>query len=150
MSGRGKGRVPIGTRSESTSTNWAGYIVRRVKTERGWRWVFEHRLIWEDANGPIPPGGRIHHLNEDKTDNRLDNLALCESNSQHYRRYHHAANVERGRRMGASGKGKPKSPEHRAKIAAAHKGKPKSEEHKRKMSEIAKHRRRSPDGRLWI
>ena len=35
-----------------------------------------HRLVWEAFNGPIPKGFQINHLNEDKTDNRLCNLAL--------------------------------------------------------------------------
>jgi hypothetical protein len=37
---------------------------------------FEHRRVWEDANGPIPPGHVIHHINEVRTDNRLENLQL--------------------------------------------------------------------------
>ena len=36
----------------------------------------EHRYVWEQAYGPIPEGLCIHHLNRDKKDNRLDNLAL--------------------------------------------------------------------------
>ena len=35
-----------------------------------------HRLVWEAFNGPIPKGMQINHLNEDKTDNRLENLSL--------------------------------------------------------------------------
>ena len=37
---------------------------------------FVHRLVWEAFNGPIPEGMQINHLNEDITDNRLENLSL--------------------------------------------------------------------------
>lgn len=37
---------------------------------------FIHRLVWGAFNGPIPEGMQINHLNEDKTDNRLENLSL--------------------------------------------------------------------------
>lgn len=36
-----------------------------------------HRLVWESFNGPIPEGMQINHLNEIKSDNRLENLSLC-------------------------------------------------------------------------
>lgn len=41
-----------------------------------------HRLIWEEAHGPIPEGHEIHHVNGDGTDNRLENL-VCLSTSEH-------------------------------------------------------------------
>ena len=34
------------------------------------------RLVWSAFNGPIPAGMQINHINEDKTDNRLENLNL--------------------------------------------------------------------------
>ena len=36
-----------------------------------------HRLVWTAFNGPIPEGLQINHLNEIKSDNRLENLSLC-------------------------------------------------------------------------
>lgn len=39
--------------------------------------VLQHRKIWFDANGAIPDGYVIHHINGDKKDDRLENLELC-------------------------------------------------------------------------
>ena len=41
----------------------------------GVRWL-EHRYVWTQANGEIPKGMQIHHINGKKLDNRLENLAL--------------------------------------------------------------------------
>ena len=40
------------------------------------------RVIWEAFNGPIPKGMQVNHINEDKSDNRLENLNLmtCKDN----------------------------------------------------------------------
>lgn len=35
-----------------------------------------HRLVFETFNGEIPNGLQVNHINEDKTDNRLENLNL--------------------------------------------------------------------------
>ena len=37
---------------------------------------YVHRLVYEAFNGPIPEGMHVNHKNEDKTDNKLDNLNL--------------------------------------------------------------------------
>ena len=35
-----------------------------------------HRLVWSSFNGPIPDGYEINHIDENKQNNRLDNLNL--------------------------------------------------------------------------
>ncbi len=38
--------------------------------------IGEHRHIWQQANGVIPKGMVIHHINGNKSDNRLSNLRM--------------------------------------------------------------------------
>lgn len=59
-----------GGRAEMT---YDGYV--RLYHGPGRR-VYEHRYVWEQARGPIPPGYHVHHRNGIKTDNRLENLEL--------------------------------------------------------------------------
>lgn len=40
------------------------------------RHKYEHRVMWEQAYGPIPTGKDVHHQNEIRTDNRLENFEL--------------------------------------------------------------------------
>lgn len=45
-------------------------------------WVREHRKVWYETYGPIPNSFVIHHINGDKTDNRIENLK-CVSRAEH-------------------------------------------------------------------
>lgn len=64
-----------------------GRMLKPVKTKKGYLQVHlckdgkkkcfrVHRLVWEAFNGIIPDGYEINHINENKTNNRLDNLNL--------------------------------------------------------------------------
>lgn len=59
--------------------NEAGYMQHRIEPNR-----YQHRDVWEAHYGPIPPGYHVHHLNENKTDNRIENLQ-CMDGEDHLR-----------------------------------------------------------------
>jgi len=58
------------------------------------QWVFEHRYLWEKANGPIPKDSVIHHINGNKLDNQLENLQLL--NRSEHAALHHSQGDIRG------------------------------------------------------
>jgi hypothetical protein len=66
-----------------------GYI--RVLVEHHPRatknYVYEHILVWEQANGKLPEGFVIHHLNGIRHDNRLSNLSAMPRGQHHYSLY---------------------------------------------------------------
>lgn len=37
---------------------------------------YMHRYVWQHHNGAIPAGHHIHHVNGDRTDNRIENMEL--------------------------------------------------------------------------
>ena len=41
------------------------------------------REVWQAAHGPIPKGWLIHHLNGDRRDCRLENLAVVPRYPEH-------------------------------------------------------------------
>lgn len=45
-----------------------------------------HRYVWEKEKGQIPIGYDIHHINEIKSDNRIENLE-CLPKSEHTKKY---------------------------------------------------------------
>ena len=45
-----------------------------------------HRYVWENEKGKIPKGWDIHHINEQKHDNRIENLE-CLPKQEHTRLY---------------------------------------------------------------
>ena len=58
----------------TTTKTVAGYVRRR--RGYGQPLEYEHRIVWEDAHGPIPTGYHVHHKNHVRDDNRLENLEL--------------------------------------------------------------------------
>lgn len=130
---------PVGTRRFTRN----GYV--QIKTAQGQRrWPFEHRVVWETAHGPIPKGAYLHHLNGVPDDNRLENLVLAGSNGEHHRRYHREAHAERMRHVGLAGRGRPKTPEHRAAIATALTGYERTAEHRAKIGAAQRGKKRGP------
>ena len=54
-----------------------GYLQARIWNGEKYLTKYIHRLVWEAFNGEIPEGMQINHIDEDKSNNRLDNLELC-------------------------------------------------------------------------
>lgn len=53
-----------------------GYYHVTLCNEKGKKNYSLHRLVWYCINGDIPKGLEVNHLNENKTDNRIENLNL--------------------------------------------------------------------------
>lgn len=57
-----------------------------------------HRAVWEEANGPIPEGMEVDHINCNTHDNRLENLRLVTSqqNKMNMRRRYDSTTGRKG------------------------------------------------------
>lgn len=61
------------------------------------KYIMEHRFIMENHLGRyLVPGEVVHHKNHSRTDNRLDNLELLNSHSDHILN-HHSERDKKGR-----------------------------------------------------
>lgn len=84
-------------------TNSRGYIEGRVWTADGSRRrVRQHRFVMEQALGrELRPSETVHHINGDKTDNRLANLQLMEHGA-HSRLHNSEREYARGYKLSLS------------------------------------------------
>lgn len=70
-----KGQAPVNYRPVgSERINVDGYVEVKVKDPKTWK--LKHRIVWEEANGPVPKGSAIIMLDGDKTNCELSNLRL--------------------------------------------------------------------------
>jgi hypothetical protein len=70
--------------------NTDGYIDMRISFEKGaLGWKALHTILWEDANGPVPPGHALVFKDRDRLNVELENIELitraelCRRNSIH-------------------------------------------------------------------
>jgi len=91
-------KMPEGCiRKGEDNFNWKGGIINQkngyvlILTKyhpSGQKYVLQHRLVMEAQIGRfLGSKEQVHHINENKKDNRIENLMLFRSNSEH-RRYH--------------------------------------------------------------
>jgi hypothetical protein len=77
--------IPLPRKNPEDPTRWLrdGYVY----VWNGERAVLEHRYVWAQAYGPIPPGHYILHRDLDRQNNALDNLEML-SKAEHWTRSH--------------------------------------------------------------
>ena len=65
-----------------------GRTYYKIKSQGYWRSFTEnlHQAIWRHHIGPIPAGCHIHHLDHNKDNNNIDNLA-CMPGGEHERQH---------------------------------------------------------------
>lgn len=77
---RGDPLAPVLRGSAGEGWKQCGYIIHGSNGIR----IPEHRLIAERVLGKsLPPGAVIHHVDENRSNNRPSNLVICPSNKYH-------------------------------------------------------------------
>lgn len=70
-----RGNVPVNHRPVgSERVNVEGYVEVKVSEPNKWR--LKHRVVWEQANGPIPPGHNVQFRDGNRRNCGLSNLYL--------------------------------------------------------------------------
>lgn len=70
--------LPIGAKVQHRN----GYIHVKVEGDEGEaKWMSEARRTWELHRGPLKEGDRVFHVNGDRTNNHISNLAKVHYNS---------------------------------------------------------------------
>ena len=73
---------PLGTRPDTPCREWRGrlndngYGTRRYDSKARPRRMLAHRWVWEQINGPIPPGMLVMHRCDNPACFRYDHLRL--------------------------------------------------------------------------
>lgn len=81
-------------RALSAATLRNGYLMVSLSRAGKGRSVLVHRLVAEAFLGPRPPDAQIRHLNGDRFDNRLENLAYGSASENMQDRIAHGRNPE--------------------------------------------------------
>lgn len=81
---RGPGGKPLDEKRELGFVHPSGYVHINLSSNGSKKQVRAHRVIYIAANGHIPDGMVVDHINNDKSDNRICNLQLltAEENSR--------------------------------------------------------------------
>lgn len=76
-----RGSLEIGRRPNGMGNiNKGGYVDVRREGRR----IYEHIWIAEQALGRrLPRGARVHHVNQNRSDNRPENLVICPTEAYH-------------------------------------------------------------------
>lgn len=81
---RKKGTIFSKERMMKPETTRTGYMRISLSKENIVRRRLLHRLVYETFIGEIPPGMTIHHIDENKQNNHIDNLLVCTSKQNNH------------------------------------------------------------------